>query len=196
MPISSNHLSLFHQATTSDKTILFCSLLDSGDLTADEALALLTTIHAELEQGRGDRGLYVRYAEMMESLHQRIPDVYEQVASKWQSLHGGTRSVTKDTPSGDFLAEKAEKVSEQKEAHESGEKAEAAETGEAGEAEVGEAGEPEEEEEKESEGKESSEAKESEKEEEKEEEETEAEEPHGGKADEEELGLHPFSGQD
>jgi hypothetical protein len=191
MPISSAHHDLFHQSNTSDKMTLFRSLLDSGQLAADEALALLNSIHTELEQARGDRDIYLRYAELMQSLRQQRPDVYDQVAVKWRSLHERMHPVTEDES---MMESSPKKISKQKETltvaskgketskqteSAKGHKEEAKEV-ESEEGELGEAEESEEEqnesEEKESEVKESKEGEEEQEEEETEKEEKEKEE--------------------
>src|SRR6185369_10582387 len=88
MPISPDHHSLFHSSDASDKLDLFQNLLDEHTLEADEALALLNTIHSELEQREGhDPSVYVRYARMMESLRQHMPEVHQEVTTKWEQLH-------------------------------------------------------------------------------------------------------------
>lgn len=51
MPLTPDHHNLFHQSSTADKLALFGSLLQAGAMNAEEALALLASIHAELEEG-------------------------------------------------------------------------------------------------------------------------------------------------
>ena len=86
MLLSSNHHDLFHQSDTADKISLFQNLLQSHDLSADEALALLRSIHTELEQPQGhDRSIYENYARMMESLRHEMPEVHQYVVENWRS---------------------------------------------------------------------------------------------------------------
>src|ERR1051325_8825669 len=86
MPLSDNHHDLFHQSSAADKISMFESLLGSHDLNQDEALALLKSIHAELEQPEGhDRSVYEDYAQMMEELHHEMPDVHQYVVTNWKS---------------------------------------------------------------------------------------------------------------
>ncbi|MCE9644627.1 MAG: hypothetical protein K8S20_01410 [Chloroflexi bacterium] len=87
MPISARHTDLFHNSDTSDKILLFQQLLESQDLTAMEALALLNTIHQELQQSEGHQPeVYVRYARMMELFRKRMPELQEEVTRKWSEL--------------------------------------------------------------------------------------------------------------
>ena len=87
MPISKNHHDLFHSSSTLDKINLFQSLLDSQDITSMEALALLNTIHMELGQPQEHAPeVYERYAQMMEALRRKNPNVHEEVLRKWSDL--------------------------------------------------------------------------------------------------------------
>jgi len=88
MPLSKNHHVLFQQSNVTDRMSLFQSLLDSHELTQDEALALLGAIHADLRQSQGQDGtIYARYARVMESLHSEMPDVHQYVVANWQMPH-------------------------------------------------------------------------------------------------------------
>ena len=86
MPISKDHHELFHNSSTLDKINLFQTLLDSKDLTSMEALALLNTVHMELEKPQHAPAVYTQYAEMMEALRRKMPDLYEEVYRKWSDL--------------------------------------------------------------------------------------------------------------
>jgi hypothetical protein len=87
MPISNDHHDLFHSSGTLDKINLFQTLLDSQDLTAMEALALINTIHLELEQQQGhDPAVYTRYVQMMEAFQRKMPDLHAEVVRKWSDL--------------------------------------------------------------------------------------------------------------
>jgi len=87
MPISQDHRDLFHSSAALDKIKLFQSLLESQDLTSMEALALLNSIHAELESPHGhDPAIFRQYAEAMEALRLKMPDVHKEVAEKWSDL--------------------------------------------------------------------------------------------------------------
>ena len=89
MPDSRNHYDLFRKSSAAEKLDLFQSLLDSKDLTFDQALALLRTIRADLENPKANRSsVYVRYGQLMESLHKQMPEVYEQVANAWRTKRG------------------------------------------------------------------------------------------------------------
>src|SRR5215510_364475 len=88
MPISYNHDDLFRQSDTAGKIALFQSLLEARDLHADEALALLKSIHADLEQPQGhDHTVYASYARMMEALHHDMPEVHQHVVENWHTSH-------------------------------------------------------------------------------------------------------------
>jgi hypothetical protein len=87
MPISQNHHDFFHSPGALDQLNLFQSLLDAGSLTSTEALALLNTIHTELEKpGTHDHSVYTRYAEVMESLRVKMPEIYADISTSWQNL--------------------------------------------------------------------------------------------------------------
>jgi len=50
MSISSSHRELFQEPSAAEKMSFVRSLMESGDLHADVALALLKSIHGELAQ--------------------------------------------------------------------------------------------------------------------------------------------------
>jgi hypothetical protein len=85
MPLSQNQHDLFHQSNTADKMSLFESLLDLHELTSDEALALLGSIHADLRQLRGQDGaIYAYYARMIGLLNHEMPAIHQHVVANWQ----------------------------------------------------------------------------------------------------------------
>src|SRR6185436_13433723 len=97
-----SHHDLFHQSNAADKISLLQSLLQSQDLNADEATALVKSIHTELEQPQGhDRSVYESYAHMMEALHHNMPEVHQQVVANWQP----PRHITEAIESADELVE-------------------------------------------------------------------------------------------
>jgi hypothetical protein len=97
MPISQNHHDLFHSSGTLDQLNLFQSLLDAGSLTSTEALALLNTIHIELEKpGTHDHSVYTRYAEVVESLRVKMPAVYADISTNWQNLRSRLQAKPDD----------------------------------------------------------------------------------------------------
>jgi hypothetical protein len=53
MSPDASHADLFKSSGVSDKIAELRSLLDSHDLTAEEALALLASIHADLKSQQG-----------------------------------------------------------------------------------------------------------------------------------------------
>src|SRR5690349_16216612 len=86
MPISSSHQDLFHQASAAEKISLVQSLMESGELNANVAMALLKSIHSELAQPQGqDHSLYATYARLMASLNHQMPDVHQHVVTHWQA---------------------------------------------------------------------------------------------------------------
>src|SRR6185436_6206302 len=173
MPISSSHHELFHQSNTADKISLFQSLLQSKDLNADEALALLKSIHTELEQPQGHApSVYEDYAHMMESLHHAMPEVHQHVVANWQSPQQATLP---DEVSDEIIDEAQNKEAEIKHVEKTEKESATEPQGEAG-GETEEPEEPEVEEESEGEKEEEVEEKESEEAEEQEQEEREREE--------------------
>jgi pilus assembly protein FimV len=86
MSISSSHHDLFHQPSPAEKMSFVRSLIETGDLKADVAMALLKSIHSELAQPQGqDHSLYAGYARLMASLQHEMPDVHEHVVANWQA---------------------------------------------------------------------------------------------------------------
>ena len=86
MSLSSSHQDLFHQPSPAEKISFVQSLIETGDLNADVAMALLKSIHSELAQPQGqDHSLYARYARLMASLQHEMPDVHQHVVTNWQA---------------------------------------------------------------------------------------------------------------
>ena len=86
MSISSSHHDLFHQPSPAEKISFVRSLIETGDLNADVAMALLKSIHSELAQPQGqDHSLYASYARLMASLQHDMPDVHQHVVTNWQA---------------------------------------------------------------------------------------------------------------
>ena len=83
------HRELFQPSNIFDRLSFFQSLLDSRDLTADQAFALLNTIRLELETPQSHKSIaYTRYGQVMESLHREMPEVYEQIVNAWKAKRG------------------------------------------------------------------------------------------------------------
>jgi len=79
---------LFQQATTADWISFFQSLLDTKDLSPDEALALASLIHARLRNPTSHNGTnYAQYARIMAALNHHLPDTFQHVATNWQLNH-------------------------------------------------------------------------------------------------------------
>ena len=85
MPLFQNRHELFRQSNTMDKISMFRSLFISSELTQDEALALLGSIHADLRQLRGkDGSVYAGYVRVMGPFQNKMPDVYQYVIDNWK----------------------------------------------------------------------------------------------------------------
>jgi hypothetical protein len=85
MAIFQNRHDLFRSSDAADKLNLLQSLLDSKDLTSNQALALLTAIRNDLEQPqRGSSSTYRQYGAVIEALHKQMPEIYEQAVHAWQ----------------------------------------------------------------------------------------------------------------
>src|SRR6185503_12931905 len=94
MSISSSHQDLFRQPSAAEKISLVRSLMDTGDLNADVATALLKSIHSELAQPQSqNHSLYASYARLMQSLQHEMPEVHQQVVATWQAAR---RAETED----------------------------------------------------------------------------------------------------
>ena len=86
MSISSSHQDLFHQPSAAEKISFVRSLMETGQLNADVALALLKSIHTELAQPQEkNHSLYASYARVMASLQHKMPDVHQHVVANWQA---------------------------------------------------------------------------------------------------------------
>ena len=68
MSPTSDFQGLFKSSGVSDKIAQLQSLLASRDLSSEEALALLGSIHEDLKLPQEEAQVYQRYAEMMASL--------------------------------------------------------------------------------------------------------------------------------
>jgi hypothetical protein len=89
MPITENHRDLFVHAVTPGRLDLFQSLLDTKELTFDEALSLLSAVHVELEKPKAQpSSMYIRYAETIETFHQQMPEIHDQVVDAWRARRG------------------------------------------------------------------------------------------------------------
>src|SRR5512146_3145998 len=89
MSTSGTYRDLFVHAATPGKLDLFHSLLDAKELTFDEALALLSAVHVDLEKPKAHpSSMYMRYAETFETFHQQMPDVHDQVVNAWRAKRG------------------------------------------------------------------------------------------------------------
>ena len=133
---------LFKNSGVTDKINDFKSLLDSGDLTSEEALARLASIHTDLMTPQpAELHLYQRYAQLLENLRTELPQVHQAVLT---ILEGPKDQVGKEIDSGsDEMEPKVESESqpvvqnspmaEPLASHAGGEKTEIAEPGEGAE---------------------------------------------------------------
>jgi hypothetical protein len=85
MLLSQTTKDLFRHATPSDMLSLLRSMLDSGDIQPQEALALAGAIHAGLRNpGERNGSTYARYARTMALLRHEMPEVHEHVVANWR----------------------------------------------------------------------------------------------------------------
>ncbi len=81
IPESNN---LFHGSNSRQILNYFLSQLQAGDLSSEEALAMLSAVHADLGKGSlADPTVYQSYSSAMKSLQQLMPKVYDYVVSTW-----------------------------------------------------------------------------------------------------------------
>ncbi len=96
MAISESN-SLFRDSGPRETLNFFLSRLQSGDLSSEEALAMLGAVHAELGKGgSGDPKAYQSYSAAMESLRQLRPDIYDDVVTAWGSRSRNTSDSASD----------------------------------------------------------------------------------------------------
>jgi hypothetical protein len=87
---------LFHGSGSEETLNYFLARLKAGDLSPEEALAMLSAVHADLGKGSSaDPSIYQSYSNAMESLHRTMPAAYDFVVSTW-----GSRKMP-DSASGD-----------------------------------------------------------------------------------------------
>lgn len=83
MPISDEN-ALFHDSGPQGVLDYLHSRLEAGDLSPEEALAMLSAVHQQLVQGQiADPRIYQSYTHFMESLHSEMPDIHDYVVSAW-----------------------------------------------------------------------------------------------------------------
>ncbi len=157
MPL--NHNDLFHESDPRELLEYLQTRLSAHDLSPDEALAMLSTLHEALSAHQADRQTYLKYSEFMESLHQQMPKVYAFVVEAWDQRGGsagkeaGGELIEADQDEkvqGEIAPSKIENqrtsdesLEEEHEELEGGEAGEETEAEEAGEpSEAGEANEP------------------------------------------------------
>lgn len=81
-----NQRDLFRQTSIKDKLKLFQQLLEARTLTPEAALALLNTIHRDLNAyHKADRVIFRQYAEAISSLKFYLPDTLQQVVDGWKA---------------------------------------------------------------------------------------------------------------
>lgn len=86
MPNSKSLKELFRPAAVADLLSLFQSLVESGEIAPQEALALAGAIHAGLRNPpQGTNGAaYAQYARTMAFLKHHLPQVHRHVAANWR----------------------------------------------------------------------------------------------------------------
>ena len=85
------------------------SHLAAGNLSAEEALAMVGAIHEELtDPTKTDRGLYQDYSEFMESLRTQMPQVHDYIVSAWNQRGGNKGGVNEGEERSDTDAEDGE----------------------------------------------------------------------------------------
>lgn len=84
-----DHKDLFGNTGTRDMLDYLQSHLQARDLSGDEALAMLSAVHAELTKPKdSNRGVYQKYSKFMEALHSEMPDVHDFVVTAWGERNG------------------------------------------------------------------------------------------------------------
>lgn len=75
---------LFHSSDSQEILNYILSRLQEGDLSSEEALAILSAVHADLGKGSSaNPKIYQSYTSVMKSLQQSMPEVYDYVVSTW-----------------------------------------------------------------------------------------------------------------
>jgi len=86
--VSTGHNDLFNESGPKGMLNYLQSRLEAGDLSSEEALAMLSAVHEVLGEGKADRNLYEAYSYFMGNLKASMPEVYEYVFAAW-SRRGG-----------------------------------------------------------------------------------------------------------
>jgi hypothetical protein len=93
---------LFRGSRSQDILNYFLSRLQAGDLSSEEALAIMSAVHADLGRGSPvDPRIYQSYSTAMKSLEQAMPDVYDYVVTTW-SREKKTEISDRDQPDNEF----------------------------------------------------------------------------------------------
>lgn len=78
--VSTHNPKIFRNATVSDKIVFLNSLIENGDLTEKNALALVHDIHQEIRSNpTTDSSLVQQYRLVLDKLHARFPKIYQDV---------------------------------------------------------------------------------------------------------------------
>jgi len=76
---------LFNESGAHSTLDYLQSRLAARDLSAEEALAMLSVVHEELNNpANADRGVYQKYSEFMEALRTEMPEIHNYVVSAWE----------------------------------------------------------------------------------------------------------------
>jgi hypothetical protein len=88
MPNLESLRELFRPAATADVLSLFQSLVEAGEIRAEEALALAGAVHAGLRKPQRMNGAaYARYARTMAILKHHLPEVHRYITANWRPPH-------------------------------------------------------------------------------------------------------------
>lgn len=83
-----DHNELFHQSGPQGMLGYLQIKLEAGDLSSEEALALLSALHEELGRAKAaDPHVYQAYSQFMDSLQKAMPEVHAYVLSTWGHVH-------------------------------------------------------------------------------------------------------------
>lgn len=91
MPL--NHNDLFHESDPRELLDYLGKRLAARDLSSEEALAMLGSLHEALSAQKIDPQTYLKYSEFMENLRQQMPQVYNFVADSWNKRGGSDRTT-------------------------------------------------------------------------------------------------------
>ncbi len=96
MSISDSN-AIFHRSDSQEILNYLNLRLKAGDLSDEEALAILSAVHAELGKGSStDPRVYRLYNYTLKSLQQAMPSVYDYIVATWFQRHDNNLNVPDD----------------------------------------------------------------------------------------------------